>query len=71
MDGRLRVRWLPLYYATAEDGRQEQLEGVRPSLQTVAAADILPIVVLHEGGIMGHAVARKLDRAGWRLSPPV
>eukprot|EP00969_Alexandrium_andersonii_P369152 15474481-Alexandrium_andersonii.AAC.1 len=28
MDGRLRARWLPLYYATAEDGGQEQLDGV-------------------------------------------
>eukprot|EP00969_Alexandrium_andersonii_P303557 13419776-Alexandrium_andersonii.AAC.1 len=43
VDGRLRVRWLPLYYATAEDGGQGQLEGVRPSLQTVAAADVLSV----------------------------
>eukprot|EP00969_Alexandrium_andersonii_P331987 14672301-Alexandrium_andersonii.AAC.1 len=71
MDGRLRVRWLPLYYAAAEDGGQEQLEGVRPSLQTVASTDVLSVVVLHEGGVMGHAVARRLGKAGWRLSPPV
>eukprot|EP00969_Alexandrium_andersonii_P339995 15028936-Alexandrium_andersonii.AAC.1 len=71
MDGRLRVKWLPLYHATAEDGGQEQLEGVRPSLQTGAATDVLPVVVLCEGGIMGHAVARRLGMAGWRLSPPV
>eukprot|EP00969_Alexandrium_andersonii_P188810 8343594-Alexandrium_andersonii.AAC.1 len=34
MGSRLRAKWLPLYYAAAEDGGQEQLEGVRPSLQT-------------------------------------
>eukprot|EP00969_Alexandrium_andersonii_P031525 1376732-Alexandrium_andersonii.AAC.1 len=53
MDGRLRVKWLPLCCTAAEDGRQEQLEGARPSLQTVAAADVSPVVVLREGGIMG------------------
>eukprot|EP00969_Alexandrium_andersonii_P355799 15445231-Alexandrium_andersonii.AAC.1 len=63
MDGRLRVKWLPLYYATAEDGGQGQLGGVRPSLQTVAATDVLSVVVLHEGGIMGHADARRLGKA--------
>eukprot|EP00969_Alexandrium_andersonii_P262571 11607767-Alexandrium_andersonii.AAC.1 len=44
MDGRLRVKWLPLYYATAEDGGQGQLEGVPPSLQTVAATDVSSVV---------------------------
>eukprot|EP00969_Alexandrium_andersonii_P296865 13118560-Alexandrium_andersonii.AAC.1 len=39
MCGRLRVKWLPLYYATAEGGGQEQLEGMRPCLQNVAATD--------------------------------
>eukprot|EP00969_Alexandrium_andersonii_P109672 4837684-Alexandrium_andersonii.AAC.1 len=62
MGGRLRVKWLSLYCATAEDGGQEQLEGVRPSLQAVAATDGLSMVVLHAGGIMGHAVARRLDK---------
>eukprot|EP00969_Alexandrium_andersonii_P278374 12305146-Alexandrium_andersonii.AAC.1 len=70
-NGRARAEWLPLGYATAEDGGQEQLEGVRPNLQAVAATDAWSTVVLHEGGITGHAVAMRLDKAGGRLSPPV
>eukprot|EP00969_Alexandrium_andersonii_P285875 12639160-Alexandrium_andersonii.AAC.1 len=42
-----------LCYATAEDGGQEQLEGVRPSLQTVAETGVLSVVVFHEGGSRG------------------
>eukprot|EP00969_Alexandrium_andersonii_P017003 744652-Alexandrium_andersonii.AAC.1 len=61
MDGRMRVKWLPLDDATAEDGRQEQLGGWRPCLQTVAATDALPRAVSHESGAEGHAVAKRPD----------
>eukprot|EP00969_Alexandrium_andersonii_P308453 13633316-Alexandrium_andersonii.AAC.1 len=31
---------------------------------------MLSVVVLREGGIMGHAVARRMGKAGWRSRPP-
>eukprot|EP00969_Alexandrium_andersonii_P155307 6866281-Alexandrium_andersonii.AAC.1 len=70
MDSRMRVNWPPLVKATADDGRQEQLGGWRPRLQSVAATDALPRAVSHDGGAEGHALAKGLDRSGRRLRPP-
>eukprot|EP00969_Alexandrium_andersonii_P216256 9551927-Alexandrium_andersonii.AAC.1 len=70
MDGHLRVKLSPPCYATAEDGGQGQLEGVRLCFQNVAATDVLSVVVLREGGIMGHAVARRLDLSLIHISEP-
>jgi hypothetical protein len=66
-DGRLRVHWIGVY--VGEQG-QEVLgddpahHGLRPVLEQVAAKRILCVVQLHDG-VMSHAAARRLDRAGW------
>eukprot|EP00969_Alexandrium_andersonii_P132727 5869598-Alexandrium_andersonii.AAC.1 len=64
------AKWLSFVHATAEDGRREQLEGVRPCLQTVAATDASSRVVLRASVIRGRAVARRLNQSGWRWGPP-
>ena len=66
-DGRLRVKWVPLFVTSPEEGGQER-EGVegRPSVENVAVKCVLATVQLHDS-VMSHAAARRLDRAGWRL----
>ena len=69
-DGRLRVHWLPVYEASAEQGGAEVLgdrpehHGMKPLLENVPAKRLLCAVQLHDG-VMSHAAARQLDRAGW------
>ena len=69
-DGRLRVHWLPVYEASAEQGGAEVLgdrpehHGMRPLLENVPAKRLLCAVQLHDV-VMSHAAARQLDRAGW------
>jgi len=65
-DGRLRLTWKPLFTAPVEQGGAESLEEGAPVLDRVGVKDILSDVELHDG-VMSHAAARKLDRAGWRF----
>ena len=66
-DGRLRVHWIGVYLG--EDGQEvfgddPAHHGLRPALEQVAAKRILCVVQLHDG-VMSHAAARQLDKAGW------
>jgi len=70
-DGRLRVKWVPLFVKGAEDRDQPGEEGpstenAKPSLENVQVKRVLTAVQMHDG-VLGHAVARRLHRAGWRL----
>ena len=58
-DGRLRVRWLPAVNVDAYGADH-------PSLETLHPRQIMTVVQLHDG-VLAHAAARKLDKAGWRL----
>ena len=63
-DGRLRVSWRPVF----RSGSGETLDaGEEPSTESVRAQDVILIVQLHDGGVLSHAAARSLDKAGWRL----
>ena len=61
------MKWVPLFVTSPEEGGQEH-EGVegRPSVENVAVKCVLATVQLHDG-VMSHAAARRLGRAGWRL----
>ena len=66
-DGRLRVHWIGVYLG--EDGQDvfgddPAHHGLRPALEQVAAKRILCVIQLHDG-VMSHAAARQLDKAGW------
>ncbi len=58
-DARLRVKWRPILGDEGEIAKQE-----------VAFEDVLTVVELRSG-VLGHAAARKLDIAGWRLDEGV
>ena len=36
-------------------------------LQEIGTAAVLAVVDLHSGGVLGHAAAARLARAGWRV----
>ena len=62
-DGRLRVKWRPVFLADAEAGGHEVLDsGDKPSLEKVPVKRIICQIQLHDG-VMSHAAARKLDKA--------
>lgn len=63
-DGRLRLRWVPAF--VGEVGQESITPAKQPSLETVTARRILCVVQLHDG-VLAHATARQLDKAGWRL----
>ena len=58
-DGRLRIRWEPLMLKDAYNAEN-------PVLENIHARQIVTVVQLHDG-IVSHAAARRLDRAGWKL----
>ena len=69
-DCRLRVKWVPLFWSAPDEGGEEQAgQGTRPSIDNVGVKRVLSVIQLHDG-VMGHAVARRLDRAGWTLEAP-
>ena len=61
-DNCMRLHWLPVY---VEDGAEVLGTGTRPSTETVSVKQILFPVQLHDG-VLGHAVARNLERLGYR-----
>jgi hypothetical protein len=63
-DGRLRVAWRPMFHTA---GVEVMGQGDTPSLETVKVQQVLMVVQLHDGGVLSHAAARSLDKAGWRL----
>ena len=66
-DGRLRVKWRPVFTAQTEAGGHEVLDaGAAPSLEQITVQQVLAVVQLHDG-VMSHAAARRLDKAGWTL----
>ena len=64
---RLRVHWEPTYYQPGVG--LQQLEG-QPVLATMNLSKCISVMELNSG-VMGHAAARKLERAGWRLDEAV
>ena len=62
--GRLTVQWVPLY--VGDDGLPVRVAGARPLLQEIGTAAVLAVVDLHSG-VLGHAAAARLARAGWRV----
>ena len=58
-DARLRIEWRPIRGDEGEPVKQE-----------VAFENVLTVVELRSG-VLGHAAARKLDIAGWRLDEGV
>ena len=60
-----QVRWLPLFYG--QDGVETTEPGGKPSLEAITVKQVLTVVQLHDG-ILGYAVARRLDKAGWKVS---
>ena len=64
---RLRVHWEPTYYQPGVG--LQQLEG-QPVLATMNLSKFISVLELNSG-VMGHAAARKLERAGWRLDEAV
>ena len=69
MDARLRLKWEPLSESSAAQGGAERAAPkalAQPSLEKVPAAQLLLVVQLHDG-VISHASARRLDRAGWRI----
>ena len=68
-DHRLRVRWLPVFYGPDQ---QETLgAGSDASRETLNYDAVISVVEMHAGGILAHAAARRLDRAGWRMEEAV
>ena len=69
-DGRLRVRWQPLFVTGAEADCPGEVvleaTNAKPDLENVAARRLLSPAQLQDG-VLSHAVARRLDNAGWRL----
>ena len=69
MDARLRLKWEPLSETTAAQGGAESAGPralAQPSLEKVPAVQLILVVQLHDG-VISHASARRLDRAGWRI----
>ena len=64
-DDRLRVKWAPLFYG--QNGEETTEVGGKPSLEAIAIKQVLAEVQLHDG-VLGHAVARRLDKAGWKVA---
>ena len=60
-DGRLRLKWEPLYI---EDGTEVLGSGSKPSEETIQVKRILFPVPIHDG-VLGHAAARRLDHMGY------
>ena len=68
-DHRLRVRWLLVFYGPDQ---QETLgAGSGASCETLSYDAVISVVEMHAGGILAHAAARRLDRAGWRMEGAV
>ena len=67
-DSRLRVRWLPSFI----DADQGEIvgAGTTPAIQTVSVDALVSVIELHDG-VIGHASARRLDKAGWRIDDAV
>jgi len=63
-EGRLRVSWRPVFRSASGETLDA---GEEPSTESVRAQDVILIVQLHDGGVLSHAAARSLDKAGWRL----
>ena len=66
-DGKLRVKWLPVF--VRKNGEKvlgnDDADGT-PSLESVPLNKVVAVIQLNDG-VMGHAVARKLDIAGYSL----
>ena len=56
---------MPLFYGTA--GAETTEAGGKPSLEGITPKQVLAVVQLHDG-VLQHPVARRLDRAGWKIS---
>jgi hypothetical protein len=63
-DGRLRISWLPVFM---KDGEEVTAEGSLAAKETVTPKQILTVVEMLEGGVIGHAATRKVDKANWRF----
>ena len=48
------------------DGAETTETGGKPSLEGVTPKQVLAVVQLHDG-VLQHSVARRLDRAGWKI----
>ena len=64
-DRHLRVRWRPVY--VGEDGVEVVDAGTRPAKETINIRDILGLTEFMVDGGLPHALAKQLDRSGWRL----
>ena len=64
-DGRLRLKWLPLFI---ENGQEEVGTGSKPVEETIEANRIISTVQLHDG-VLSHAAARSLEKSGYSLDP--
>ena len=67
-DVSLRVRWLPLFYDA--EGAETTEAGGKPSIESITPKHVLAVVQLHDG-VLQHSVARRLDRAGWKIAEDV
>ena len=63
-DGRRRVTWEPSFWGS--DGDQVRGAGEEPIKETKPLSYVLVVIDLLNG-VMSHAAARRLDRAGWRV----
>ena len=69
-DKRLRINWLPMFVARPEDGGKKRvIPSGKPGLENIPIGKIIAVVQMHNG-VIGHAVARRLDRAGWKFEEP-
>ena len=60
-DGRLRLRWIPLFL---EGGVVTLATGTQMHTETVAVKHVVCTAQLHDG-VLSHAVARRLDKANY------
>ena len=69
MDAELRLKWEPLSEEFSSESGAETASpaaAAQPSLEEVPVAELLLVVQLHDG-VISHASARRLDKAGWRF----
>ena len=65
-DGRLRVVWEPMFL-DGPGGEPVVGAGARPDKHPVPFSELVAVVELNSG-VLAHASARRLDRAGWRIA---
>jgi len=60
----LRVSWKPVFL---QEDKTESFAGTEPSVETVTFKQLITKLEVNADGILGHAGARRLDKAGYRF----